>query len=115
LCENLSQLIPTQGVLAYPWGALSQVDYAVSVRIPEFGVNPSGDIVLKALWLIHDASGNLIELRKTSYSEPYSGDDVVSMVSMMSRTLELLSHDISDAIDRASVETASDIGTQSDD
>jgi hypothetical protein len=115
LCENLSRLVPTQGVLAYPWDGWSAVDYAVSIRIPAFGLHPSGEIVLKALWVIHDASGNLIELRKSSYSEPYSGDDVVSMVSVMSRMLELLSRDIAKSINSASAETASDIETLNDD
>lgn len=114
LCENLSRLIPTQGVLAYPWDGLSTVDYAVSIRISAFGPNPSGEIGLKALWVIHDASGNLVDLRKSSYSEPRSGDDVVSVVSVMSRMLELLSRDIAKSIDSSSAETASDIETLND-
>ena len=109
LAENLSLLIPTESVLAYKWDLGYPVDYRVRVNILSFGSEPSGEIVLSAFWVIQDAGGSSVKLRKSRYSERRNGDDMVSIVAAMSRTIEQLSRDIASALAAVSVEVSESI------
>ncbi len=105
LCENLSLLIPSDQVIAYPLRTPNNVDYSVQVRVIAFGSNPDGQVVLNAAWMIHDATDEPVKLAQTRFSAPRRGDDVVALVEVMSLAIEQLSRDIASAITAASAQS----------
>ena len=94
IAENLSALVPTDLVMAYPWEHSGPVDYTVRVQIHRFGKAPGGEVVLSTSWTIVDSDNALIKLKRDSYIEPLVGNDVVATVAAMSRSLERLSRDM---------------------
>lgn len=105
LAENLSVLIPSDQVIAYPWDTAHEFDYTVRVRVSKFGTNPTGEFVLSASWMIYDAANVLVKYKKTGYSAPRRGDDMDALVAAMSQTIEQLSRDIATALIAASAES----------
>ena len=105
LCDNLSVLIPSDQVIAYPLRMAHDVDYSVQVRIIAFGSNPDGQVVLNAAWMILDAADAPVKLEKTHFWTPRRGDEVVDMVAAMSLAIEQLSRDIASAITAASTQS----------
>ena len=75
LAAHLSALVQTDHVIAYPWDTSHTVDYTVRVRVHTFGSDPSGEVVLSASWMVHDAGNTLVRLSKTRYSEPRRGNE----------------------------------------
>lgn len=108
LAENLSMLIPTDHVVTYLSDGAQQVDYTVQVRVIRFGVEPSGEVELKAAWVIRDSADGPATRGKARYSEQRPGSDVVDIVAAMSRAIEQLSRDIADAINEASTKPKQD-------
>lgn len=104
LAENLSELIPSDQVYAYPWDMVNDFDYTVRVRVIAFGANASGEIVLSASWMIHSASDIPVKYMKTRYSAPRRGDDMVALVAAMSQAIEQLGRDIATGLVAASAE-----------
>ena len=104
LCDNLSALISSNQIIAYPRQIAHDVDYTVRIRITEFGSNPDGAVVLNAAWMLHDESNAPVNAAKTRYSVNRRGDDVVALVEAMSEAIEQLSRDISNAIVSASAD-----------
>lgn len=102
LAENLSILVPTDHVVTYPLDAAHPVDYTVQVRVISFRVEPSGEVELKASWVIRDTGSAPATRGKARYSEQRHGGDVVDTVAAMSRAIEQLSRDIAEAINGAS-------------
>ena len=104
LAENLSVLIPSDQVIAYPWDSAHNFDFTVQIRVITFGANPNGEVVLSASWTIYDATNAPVELTKTRYAAARRGDDMVALVAAMSQTIEQLSRDIAAVLVAASAE-----------
>jgi len=104
LAENLSVLIPSDQVMAYPWDSAHNFDFTVQIRVITFGANPNGEVVLSASWTIYDATNAPVELTKTRYVAARRGDDMVALVAAMSQTIEQLSRDIAAVLVAASAE-----------
>lgn len=98
MSENLSILIPSNQVIAYPLRTAHDVDYSVQVRIIEFANNSDGQVVLNAAWMIHDADGKPVKIAKTRFSTPRRGDEVIALVEAMSLAIEQLSRDIANEL-----------------
>lgn len=99
LQENLSNLLPSDHVTAYPWRNNDEIDYVIQVRINAFGMGPGDNIALNATWLVkNNASGVLVVASKTVYSEQRLGDKMVDTVAAMSRAIERLSRDIANVL-----------------
>jgi hypothetical protein len=105
LCENLSVLIPSTQVIAYPLRTAHDIDYSVQIRVIAFGSNPDGQVELNVAWMIHDAADTPVKLAKSRYSVSRRGDDVIDLVEAMSEAVELLSRDIASAINLASAQS----------
>ena len=105
LAENLSLLLGTERVIAYPWDTAHSVDYTVRARISRFGSEPGGDVVLAVSWMIHDGHGIPIDLNKAEFSEPRFGSDVVDTVAAMSRAVAQFSKEIARILDEKIVES----------
>ena len=105
LCDNLSFLIPSDQVIAYPLRTAHDVDYSVQVRVIAFGSNPDGQVVLNAAWMIHDATNTPVKLARTRFSTSRRGNDVIDLVEAMSEAIEQLSRDIASAIAAVSAQS----------
>lgn len=101
LAENLSILVPTDQVVVYPLDSAHTVDYTIALHIITFGTEPSGEVVLKAFYVIYDAANVAVARRKARYSEQRRGNNVIDTVAAMSRAIEQLSRNIADAIKAA--------------
>lgn len=98
LAENLSILIPSDQVVAYPWDPVHKFDYTVRVRVIRFGASPSGNVELSASWLILNSDNVPVKLTRTHYVVDRQGDDVLGLVAAMSDAIEQLSRDIANAL-----------------
>ncbi len=105
LAENLSVLISSDHIIAYPWASPHNFDFTVQVRVTTFGTNPNGEVVLSASWTIYDADNTPVELTKTRYAETRRGDEMIALVAAMSRTVEQLSRDIATTLVAAAAES----------
>ena len=105
LTENLSVLISSDQVIAYPWDSAHDFDFTVRVRVITFGANPNGEVVLSASWTIYDAANTPVEFTKKRYAEPRRGNDMVVLVAAMSQTIEQLSRDIATTLVAAAAES----------
>lgn len=98
LTENLSILMQTDTVIAYPWDQVHGVDYAVNLRILSFAAEPGGEVALSVSWIINAADRTPLVLDKARYTEAPRGGEVVDTVAAMSRAIEQLSRDIAAAL-----------------
>ena len=105
LTENLSVLISSDQVIAYPWDSAHDFDFTVRVRVITFGANPNGEVVLSASWTIYDAANAPVEFRKKRYAARRRGNDMISLVAAMSQTIEQLSRDIATTLVAAAAES----------
>ncbi len=108
LAENLSVLLGSDRVVAYPWSSGEGVDFTVNVQVLAFSPDPSGDVVLNALWRIADSAGDTVALKKSHYSEASATNDIIATVSAMSRTVGALSQDIASMLRTLSTNTDAD-------
>ena len=93
LAENLSGLLGTDRVSAYPQTAASEVDYLVFVDFRRFG--STGDSVsIDAFWSIRGQAGAIVKTGRTRVNEPYGGEGYEPLVSAYSRALGVVSKDI---------------------
>jgi uncharacterized lipoprotein YmbA len=99
LAENLSYLLNTANVAIFPWLQATQTDYQVTVDVTDFIGTPGGDVLLRAWWTIFGENGRTELLRRNAnLVEPVAGDDIAAMVKVQSRTVEVLSRQIAEAI-----------------
>jgi len=99
LAENLSYLLDTEKVAIFPWLQATQTDYQVTVDVTNFIGTPGGDVLLRAWWTIFGENGRTELLKRyANLDEPVAGDDIAAMVKVQSRTLEMLSRQIAEAI-----------------
>jgi len=99
LAENLAYLLNTQNVAIFPWLQAIQTDYQVTVDVTDFIGTPGGNVTLRAWWTIFGENGRAELLKRyTILNEPVAGDDIAAMVQALSRTVEVLSRQIAEAI-----------------
>ena len=99
LAENLAYLLNTENVAIFPWLQATRTDYQVTVDLTDLIGTPGGDVQLRAWWTIFGDNGRTELLKKyTVLNEPVAGDDIDAMVQAMSRTVEVLSRKIAEAI-----------------
>jgi len=99
LAENLAYLLKTENVAIFPWLQATQTDYQVTVDVTDFIGTPGGDVTLRGWWTIFGENGRAELLKRyTMINEPVAGDDIAAMVQTLSRTVEVLSRQIAEAI-----------------
>jgi len=99
LAENLSGLLGTDRVSAYPQTASNEVDYRVFVDFRRF--ESTGDAVfIEAFWSIRGQTGTIVKTGRTRIREPYGGKGYEPLVSAYSRALGVVSNDIALSIRR---------------
>jgi len=99
LAENLAYLLNTENVTIFPWLQATQTDYQVTVDLTDFIGVPGGTVMLRAWWTVFGENGRTELLKRYAIlSEPVAGDDIAAMVQSLSRTVEMLSRQIAEAI-----------------
>jgi len=100
LAENLSILIGTDKISLQPSQNWSDIDYQVVVNVWQFDVSKQGKATLEASWSIRGKGGSeLLTMKKSIFStNPESTTSYTDMVIALSRTVEMLSHEIAAVI-----------------
>jgi uncharacterized lipoprotein YmbA len=86
LSENLSRLLGTQRMVAYPWYKSTRVDYQVECNVIHFETDSSGGSHLHAQWTIRDGAGKLLIARESDITDTEASSDKSPSAS--------LSHDL---------------------
>jgi uncharacterized protein len=99
LAENVSRLICTKEVLLFPWKPSRIPDYRVEVDVLRLDGMLGGTVSLEAWWSISSGQDKKARVtRKSSYSEPVTGQGFDALIQAHSRALAALSRDIAGAL-----------------
>ena len=100
LADNLSALLCTKMVVAFPWRGAVTIDYQVEVEILRLDGDLGGNATLEVQWMAFGLREpkKLLASKKSTFTEPTGGQDYQGLVSAQSRNLEGLSRDIAAAI-----------------
>jgi uncharacterized lipoprotein YmbA len=99
LAENLAVLLSTDSVLTYPWRQSADVKFQVMVDIEHFDGKSGDGVFLQAQWGVFGADGEVLLVRKSTYTEQVNSKDYSSYVDALSLSLDGLSRDIAAAIE----------------
>jgi len=100
VAENLSRLLVTGQVWAYPQNAAGPFDYRVLVDIQRFESTPGQIVAIDALWTVQHPSkeGIVSKTGRTTVQQPVGGKGYESLVAAHSGALSAISRDIAEAI-----------------
>lgn len=101
LTRNLSALLESEQVTAYPWTGFMEPDYRVPVDILRLDGGLDGEVVLTATWgVAGPGSERAASVHTFHVAEPVDGDGYPDLVAAHSRALAALSRAIAGEIDR---------------
>ena len=86
LSEDLSRLLGTQRIVAYPWYQSNRVDYQLECNVIHFETDSKGASELHAQWSIRDGAGKLLIARESDITDTEASGDKSPSAS--------LSHDL---------------------
>jgi uncharacterized lipoprotein YmbA len=98
LSQNLSILLQTDRMIAYPWERSQQPTYQVQVEVLRFELNAEQVVELWARWSIMDSAKKTISLRESYLTQPARDKSTEASVAALSETVADLSREIADAI-----------------
>jgi len=100
IAENLSRLLSTDQVWAYPQHVKGAVDYKVSVDIQRFDSMTGQSVAIEALWSIKRVSqeGDESKVGRSNVQQPVSGQGYEALAEAHSRALAAICGEIADAI-----------------
>ena len=100
IAENLSRLLVTGQVWAYPQNVSGSFDYKVLVDIQRFESTSGQMAAIDALWTIQRPSkeGTVSKTGRSSVQQPMAGQGYDALVSAHSRALAAISREIAEAI-----------------
>ena len=99
LAENLSILLSTDRVFAYPWTGSAQIDYQVAVEVTRFDGTLGGDVLLNTRWsLLAVDEKKVLVKKKSTFRQSTGGVGYDSLVSAKSQVLADLSREIAEEI-----------------
>lgn len=96
LAENLSRLLGSAQVTAYPANGAGEAEYRIFVDIPRFE-STADSVAVEAAWTIRPAQG-FQKTGRSQVTEPRGGEGYEALVSAYNRALAALSRDIAQAI-----------------
>ena len=103
IVADLSRLLGTSRIVAYPVSAALPVDRVVQVDISWFEAESGGNVRLSAQWIIFgDGGRSYVQIDGGSYMASASDGDYRSIAAAMSRALGDLSRDIATSLAPAS-------------
>ena len=99
LAENLTILLGTEKVGYFPWTRAFPVQYRIQIIVTRFDGMPGEEAILRARWGVLDSKGKNVLREEFSNIEAPTGDDTMdTLVAAKSRTLEILSREIAEAV-----------------
>ena len=105
LADNISLLLDTHRVAAYPWGRHFKPDYQVFVDIHQFDGTMGRKVLLRANWTITGtAAAKVLASRRSLIQEKVSGADYEALVAAKSRAVLSLSRDLAREIEKLEAE-----------
>lgn len=99
LAENLSKLLNTPHVVAYPWERPFSPQYQIYVHFNHFEESAAGTALVEAVWRVVDTRNEKSVLtKKSAFSEPTGTIDYTTYVKVLNLALEKLSNEIANGI-----------------
>ena len=98
LSQNLSILLQTDRMIAYPWERSQQPTYQVQMEVLRFELNAEQVVELWARWSIMDSAKKTISLRESYLTQPARDKSTEASVAALSETVADLSREIAGAI-----------------
>lgn len=96
LAQNISWLLTSDLVFAFPWSSSVKPDYQVTVDVLRLDGRPGGDVWLEALWTLYDGNRTVLqESRRASFTVTSTAPDFEQLVDAHNQLLFLLSLRIS--------------------
>ena len=98
LSQNLSILLQTDRIVAYPWVRSQQPTYQVQVEVLRFEPNAEQVVELWARWSIIDGTNKTVSVKETYLTQPARDKSTEASVAALSETVADLSREIAGAI-----------------
>jgi uncharacterized lipoprotein YmbA len=98
LSQNLSILLQTDRVVAFPWERNQRPSYQIQVEVLRFEPNAEQVVELWARWSIMDGAKKTISLKESYLTQPARDKSTEASVAALSEAVAELSRDIASAI-----------------
>jgi uncharacterized lipoprotein YmbA len=100
LANHLSARVPGDRVAVFPWrGAFARIiDYQVVMAVARFEGSPGRSVTLDARWRLLTRDGKEVAFKRTTLTEPITGDGFPALVAAMNRTIGSLGREVGEAI-----------------
>jgi uncharacterized lipoprotein YmbA len=98
LSQNLSILLQTDRIVAYPWERSQQLTYQVQVEVLRFEPNAEQMVELWARWSITNNTRKIVSVRESYLTHPARDKSTEASVASMSEVVSDLSKEIADAV-----------------
>jgi uncharacterized lipoprotein YmbA len=100
IAEDLTVLLQSDRVVLMPQPRSQRLDYQIEVDVIRFDALRGGNMELEALWRVYGRDGDrLIKDGRSRIALPVAADaDFKSIVDVMGKGLEQLTHDLADTI-----------------
>jgi uncharacterized lipoprotein YmbA len=103
LAKNISMLLPTDRVVAYPWTDRFSPSFRIPLTVEQFDGRLGEDVVLNVTWSVRrQKDTNEPVIKHTRIKEPVSAEDYEALVAAQSRAIAALSRAIVMEIERVS-------------
>ncbi len=101
LTENVSILMRTNRVAAFPWPDYFKPTVQVILEVQDFVATPGQDVVLSARWAIAEPNRrSTLSVRQSLIRQPLAGSDYTAQVAAQSAAVQALSRQIVDELQR---------------
>jgi uncharacterized lipoprotein YmbA len=95
LLQDLSTLLDTNRILAYPWAGSDRVDYQIEISVLQFDNDVSGNTRLVARWRVRDVrNATYMVAKETTVNQSRPARDTSARVRALSDALDVLGQDI---------------------
>jgi uncharacterized protein len=98
LSQNLSILLQTDRIVAYPWERSQQPTYQVQVEVLRFEPNAEQMVELWARWSITESTKKTVIVRESYLTHPVKDKSTEASVAAMSEVVSDLSKEIADTV-----------------
>jgi len=100
LAANLATQIGSERVAVFPWRGVAAraLDYQVAIMVLRFDGSPGRQATLDARWRIIGRDGRELALKRSTLSEPITGEGYQPLVVGMNRLLATLAQEIATEI-----------------
>jgi uncharacterized lipoprotein YmbA len=99
IVANLTVLLGTENVTAFPWPKSTQAKYQVLMEIIQMDSLPGGRIALDVRWsIVTDSSEKVLFMKRSNIDVPAPSPGYEGIAMAMSTAVEVLSHEIATTI-----------------